>query len=217
MTKLNDPVIPAPRLLSVGHSHHDLDAFVVLLRGAGVTTVADVRSSPFSRRLPHFNGPQLASVLRARGFAYVFLGDLLGGRPQPDELYDAEGRVDYERVRATDFFQQGLEQLLQAAEQGTLAMLCSEEDPLDCHRGLMIAPALAERGVLVGHLRGDGTIESTAAMERRLLEGKAEAALMEGLFAPLLTDEERRQMLTEAYHHRARRKAYRRSAEELED
>ena len=79
MTKPGENASPAPRLLSVGHSHHDLDAFVALLRGAGVAVVADVRSSPFSRRLPHFNGPQLASVLRARGFTYVFLGDLLGG------------------------------------------------------------------------------------------------------------------------------------------
>ena len=217
MTKPNDPVIPASRLLSVGHSHHDLDAFVALLHSAGVTAVADVRSSPFSRRLPHFNGPQLASVLRARGFTYLFLGDLLGGRPEPDELYDAEGRVDYERVRATDFFQQGLERVLQAAEQSTLAMLCSEEDPLDCHRGLMIAPALVERGVRVGHLRGNGTVESTEVMEQRLLEGKADAVLLEGLFAPLLTEEDRRQTLAEAYRRMARRKAYRRSAEELED
>jgi hypothetical protein len=217
MTKPQENVACLPRLLSVGHSHHDLDAFVALLRGAGVTAVADVRSSPFSRRLPHFNGPQLAATLRARGVTYVFLGDLLGGRPEPDELYDADGRVDYERVRATDFFREGLDRLLQVAEQFTVAMLCSEEDPLDCHRGLMIAPALAERGVHVGHLRGDGRIESTEVLEQRLLVGSAGAALLEGLFAPLLTSEERRQTLAEAYRRMARRKAYRRSAEELED
>ena len=217
MTKPEKIAAPAPQLLSVGHSHHDLDAFVALLRGAGVTAVADVRSSPFSRRLPHFNGPQLAAILRVRGFSYVFLGDLLGGRPEPDELYDAEGRVDYERVRATDFFREGLERLLQAAERSTVAMLCSEEDPLDCHRGLMIAPALAERGVHVGHLRGDGRIESTKELEQRLLEGYAGADLLEGLFAPLLSDEDRRQTLAEAYRRMARRKAYRRSGEGLED
>src|SRR5262245_15452457 len=85
------------RLLSVGHSNHSFEQFVELLRGAGVTALADVRSSPFSRRLPHFNGPQLAASLRPLGIASVFLGDDLGGRPRPRDLYDEDGRVDYEK------------------------------------------------------------------------------------------------------------------------
>ena len=213
MTKPSEIVLPAPaaRLLSVGHSNHDLDFFVGLLRGAGVTAVADVRSSPFSRRLPHFNGPQFAGILKARGLAYVFLGDLLGGRPEADELYAADGRVDYERVRATDFFRLGLEPLLQGTEHYVVALLCSEEDPLDCHRGLMIAPALAERGLAPGHLRRDGAIEPQEEMERRLLaETFPGLSLLDGLFAPLMTEEDRRQTLAEGYRRMAGRKAYQR-------
>src|SRR6266852_3642208 len=142
---------PAPRLLSVGHSNHDLAFFLALLHHAGVEAIADVRSRPFSRRLPHFNGPPLAAFLKDSGLAYVYLGDLLGGRPESLELYDEEGRVDYERVRATDLFRRGLERLIRGTDRLVVAMLCGEEDPLDCHRGLMIAPALAEQGVLVGH------------------------------------------------------------------
>src|SRR3712207_3822448 len=88
-----------PRLLSVGHSNQELGPFLDLLEQAGVTAVTDVRSQPYSRRRPHFNGPELAAALRSRGIVYVFLGDLLGGRPDDLQLYDEEERVDYERVR----------------------------------------------------------------------------------------------------------------------
>src|SRR5262245_42676988 len=119
-----------PALLTVGHSNHDLDTFLALLGGAGITALADVRSQPFSKRHPHFNGPDLAAALDRRGIAYVFLGDQLGGRSRSAGLYDADGRVDYERVRRTAAFRQGLERLRLGLEEHTIALLCSEADPL---------------------------------------------------------------------------------------
>jgi uncharacterized protein (DUF488 family) len=206
MTNASDPDSAAgPRLLSVGHSNHSADAFLDLLRQAGVTAVADVRSAPHSRRLPHFNGPQLAALLRGAGITYVFLGDLLGGRPAAPALYDDEGRVDYERVRGEDFFRRGLDRLVAEVDRFLVAMMCSEEDPLDCHRGLMITPALREGGLSPGHLRRDGSVETTDAMERRLLEVTKK-------FYPLLSQEEQAEALADAYRHMARRKAYRRGA-----
>jgi uncharacterized protein (DUF488 family) len=193
----------ASRVLSVGHSHHDLPRLLELLRSAGAEAVADVRSSPFSSRHPHFNGPELERGLREGGLGYVFLGDLLGGRPRGAALYDDEGRVDYRQVRATDFFRRGLERLEQASARHCVAMLCAEEDPLDCHRGLMIAPALVERGILPGHLRGSGRVETTAELEDRLLA----ATGLDGLFA--LAEEDRREALEHAYVLMARKKAFR--------
>lgn len=201
---------PAERLFTVGHSNHEAPRLLALLRGAGVTAVADVRSSPYSRRLPHFNRPQLEELLHREGLSYVFLGDLLGGRPADRRLYDAAGWVDYERVRQTEPFRRGLDRLVAGLERYTVALLCGEADPLDCHRGLMIAPALVERGLLPLHLRRDGTVETTAELERRLLQetGVGEG-LVEGLFAPILTEAERRALLAEAYRIMNRKKAYR--------
>ena len=58
------------QLLSVGHSNHNWPAFVALLRGAGVAAVADVRSSPYSRRHPYFNKGALEDGLR-EGVAHL--------------------------------------------------------------------------------------------------------------------------------------------------
>jgi uncharacterized protein (DUF488 family) len=198
-----------PRLLSVGHSNHELETFLNLLEKAGVTAVADVRSHPHSRRLPHFNGPELAAALRGRGIHYVFLGDQLGGRPEDPDLYDEQGQVVYERVRTTEPFRRGLERLRAGLERFVVAMLCSEGDPLDCHRGLMITPALLEQGIAPGHLRTDGTIESTPEMEERLLEAVGRENPLEGLFADQWTEEDRVQELAVAYRKMAKKKAFR--------
>jgi uncharacterized protein (DUF488 family) len=198
------------RLFSVGHSNHELPHFIDLLHAVNVSAVADVRSSPFSRRLPQFNRAVLEAGLSRGGIAYVYLGDLLGGRPSPHDLYDDEGRVDYERVRKTAFFQEGLMRLLHGTERYLLAMLCAEADPLDCHRGLMIAPALVEQGIEPLHLRKDGSVETTVEMEARLLKETGLAdALLPTLFDPVPSDAERGRVLAEAYRLMARKKAFR--------
>jgi uncharacterized protein (DUF488 family) len=198
------------RLYSIGHSNHDWTRLVHLLQSTGVNAVADVRSQPYSQRLPQFNRSELESGLRTYEIGYAFVGRQLGGRPAQLSLYDQQGRVDYDRVRATAAFQQGLDHLCQALEQFAVAMLCSEEDPLDCHRGLMIAPALVERGILPAHVRGDGTIESTAEFEARLLrETGVGAGMVDGLFAPMISGAEHAELLAEAYRSQARRKAFR--------
>jgi uncharacterized protein (DUF488 family) len=208
---MNSEEIAAPNLYSVGHSHHDLAAFVALLQGAGVTAVADVRSQPFSQRLPQFNRPVLEQALKANGIAYVFLGDLLGGRPEAADLYDDEGRINYEKVRRTPAFREGLERLLRGASQYIVAMMCSEADPLECHRGLMITPALTECGVHPLHLRRDGNVETTAEMEQRLLEEtRVGDGIVNGLFAASVTAEEWADLVAEAYRQQARRKGYHR-------
>jgi uncharacterized protein (DUF488 family) len=203
-----------PRLFTVGHSNQDLRSFLDLLERVGITAVADVRSHPHSRRLPHFSGPDLAVALRGRGLHYVFLGDLLGGRPDDPDLYDTDGRVDYERVRTTDLFKRGLHRLRDGMERFVVVLMCSEADPLDCHRGLMITPALVELGIFPEHIRLDGSVESTPDMEQRLLDEIGAEAPYEGLFADEWTAEDQRRELACAYRAMARRKAFRRRPED---
>ena len=149
-------------------------------------------------------------ALREQEIAYAFLGDLLGGRPRQSECYDGDGRLDYDRVRTTPSFQRGLDRLCRGLDEHRIAMLCAEEDPLDCHRGLMITPALVERGILPSHIRADGKVETTPEFEDRVLaETGIAAGILDGLFAPTLTADERRQLLAEAYRAQARRRAFR--------
>src|SRR5262249_45107124 len=97
-----------------------------------------------------------------------------------------------------------------AVEKYCVVLLCSEEDPLVCHRGLMITPAVVEQGIAPVHLRGDGSQESMAEFEERLLtETKVGEGILDGLFAATLTRQDRQRLLDEAYRVQARRKAFR--------
>jgi uncharacterized protein (DUF488 family) len=161
-------------VFTIGHSNHDAEQFVHLLRDAGIEVVADVRSQPFSRFNPHFNQGALQAALRAAEIRYAFLGDTLGGRPVEPDLYDAAGHVRYDVVAQSERFQAGVERLVEASTAARVAVMCSEEDPSRCHRRLLITPALAAREIAVVHLRGDGT----AVTEAEIAAGESHQAAL---------------------------------------
>jgi uncharacterized protein (DUF488 family) len=205
------------RLFSIGHSNLEFPRFVQLLQQSGVGAVVDVRSQPTSKWVSWCNRPNLEQQLRDYEIRYHFMGDLLGGRPRQADVYDSDGRVDYERVKATSGFQKGLDRLSQALEDFKLVMLCSEEDPIDCHRGLLIAPAMKDRGIATTHIRSDGSLESQVQFEARLIEVTgAGIGLLDGLFAASMSEEDHRQILVEAYRIQSGRKAFRLSSEPTE-
>ena len=148
-------------LLSIGHSTHPIEVFVEHLRGHAVESVADVRSTPFSRFNPQFNRHALERDLEAAGIRYLFLGEELGGRPDGDRFYDQEGHVLYGRMAESPRFQSDLARLVKRAERSRVAVMCSEEDPAGCHRFLLVTRVLYLRGVDVAHIRGDGSTQRT--------------------------------------------------------
>jgi uncharacterized protein (DUF488 family) len=155
-------------LLTIGHSNQPADRFMALMQGAGVTAIADVRSVPFSRRFPWFSGRMLAPRLQSADIAYLPFGEALGGRPRDPALY-RDGVADYEKMAAAMQFRAGLDRLDEAMGRFRLCVMCTEREPLDCHRCLLVGRALAERGFALGHILIDGTIEPHALTEDRLL------------------------------------------------
>jgi uncharacterized protein (DUF488 family) len=144
---------------TVGHSNHPVDRLIGLLRAARIEVLADVRSQPYSRHNPQFGRENLKTSLEQEaGLRYVFLGAELGGRPPEPEFRDGHGHVRYELVRASERFRGGLDRLLTGAASYRVALMCSEEDPVRCHRRRLITPALMQAGVEVRHLRGDGRV-----------------------------------------------------------
>ena len=156
-------------VFTIGHSNHPLDGFLALLLQHGVTALADVRSVPHSRRHPHFNRKALAAALETRGIDYVFLGGELGGRPRDPALYE-HGRVSYERVMRTEPFRAGIGRVLRGAARQSIALMCAEREPLDCHRTLLVAMALDLWGLEIRHIHADGRVERHADAMDRLVE-----------------------------------------------
>ena len=190
-------------LFSIGHSNIPAERFIGLLRHAGVNAIADVRSTPFSRRFPWFSGKNLAATLTQHGMTYLAHGDTLGGRPRDAALY-RDGVADYEAMARQPDFQMGLDRLLADAARSRVCLMCAEREPLDCHRCLLVARSLAERGLTIGHILHDGTVEPHAATEQRLL---ALTGASDDLF---VTGQGER--LAAAYRRRARAVAFRATA-----
>jgi uncharacterized protein (DUF488 family) len=190
-------------LFSIGHSNIAAARFIALLRDAGVGAVADVRSTLFSRRFPWFSGKNLAATLAQHGMTYLAYGGALGGRPRDAALY-CDGVADYEAMARSAEFQIGLDRLLADAARARVCLMCAEREPLDCHRCLLVARSLAERGLTIGHILHDGTVEPHAATEQRLL---ALTGTSDDLF---VTGQNER--LAAAYRRRARTAAYRATA-----
>lgn len=157
---------PAPLVIyTIGHSNQPMEGLLKLLRDHGIQVLADVRSQPYSRYVPHFNRLELEDAVERQGVQYLFLGETLGGRPVGDEFYDDDGYVLYARVSEAPFFRKGIERLIDEAALNCVAILCSEEDPTNCHRRLLIGRVLAREGVEMRHIRGDGTLQDNSAFE----------------------------------------------------
>ena len=163
------PREPAGPVFTVGHSNHSRERFArELLQPHGIAVLADVRSTPYSRFAPEFDREALRSFLTARDVRYVYFGDKLGGRPSDRACYE-NGRVRYDRVARTESFRRGLDELLAEAASHRIAVMCSESEPLNCHRTLLVAQALDECGVVVEHIRTDGSLAPHAAVIDDLL------------------------------------------------
>jgi uncharacterized protein (DUF488 family) len=120
-----------------------------------------VRSSPYSRYVPQANRESLAHTLESAGIAYRWMGELLGGKPG--------GTIgDYDELRASPGFRQGIGNLLDLATEYRTAIMCSEGDHRQCHRHKLITPALLDLGVHVLHIQPDGSLVDEDKEPRQL-------------------------------------------------
>jgi len=205
--------ITSNNILTIGHSSLELEDFVETLTRRGIQIVCDVRSRPGSFRHPQFNREPLEACLSSAKIRYEFLGEALGGRPSDRRVYRSDGRVDYELRRKAEDFRVGIERILEVSRTQKTVVMCAEEDPLQCHRFLMICPALLERGVEPLHIRRAGVLETQREAEDRLLsQHDCSAFTSDALFSS-----ERDSVLQDALRRQAEEFAFRGSPESFED
>jgi uncharacterized protein (DUF488 family) len=161
-------------IITVGHSNHEEQEFVELLRGAGVEEIADVRRYPGSRRQPHFERTALAAVLIEDGIAYRWLGESLGGRRKPvsgspNGGWDSDQFRGYADHMSSDEFKAGLVELERLAGERRVAVMCAEAWWIRCHRRL-IADALTVDGWRVLHLDSKGRLSEHELTEFAVVE-----------------------------------------------
>lgn len=159
---------PQNPVYTIGHSNQTETQFLDTLKQHGIEILVDVRSAPYSRFTPHFNRESLRLHLKEAGIQYAYAGKKLGGRPDDPGCYlqrvipepgaDYLNEVDYLAVEQRDWYQEGIQRLLDLAARQRTVVMCSEENPEICHRHHLIARTLLNQGVEVRHIRRNGAV-----------------------------------------------------------
>lgn len=184
-------------LYTIGHSTHQLDYFLDLLNNYGITCLIDVRSIPASSYNPQYNQGPLKNFLKDNGIKYLHFADEFGARHSDPDLLDEEGKVDFLKVRKSRTFKNGVDRIWQGIDKGyVISLMCSESEPLDCHRFSMVSLALDNDGFDVRHIMKDKTIRTNAELEYQLLKKYEKKLPKPDMFNPDLTIEDQ---LKEAY------------------
>lgn len=155
---------------TIGHSDYGIDYFIQLLKKHNINSLVDIRSTPYSQHSPQFNKELLSADLKANDVSYIYMGNQLGGRYTNPDLLFQDGKVDYSKVKQTTNFIDGIEKIIQEIKKGCrIALMCSEKDPFDCHRFVLVACELENKGVTVKHILENGDIVLNSELEEKLL------------------------------------------------
>ena len=180
-----------PSIYTVGHSTHSLDFFLELLNAYSVNCLIDVRSVAASSYNPQYNKEPLSNYLKSNGIDYKHFGIEFGARHTDPDLLDEENRVDFELVRKSWNFRNGIDQLMQLNNDGcSIALMCSESDPMECHRFSMISIELEKNELEVRHILKDKTIILNSELEKQLLKKFEKKLPYPDLFQPNITLED---------------------------
>ena len=176
------------------------------LKKRGVICLIDVRSIPASAYRPEYNRAALEAFLKKEEIAYRHMPGAFGARQEKKGFLSKDGRVDFERVSASEEFEEGVMQTLGEMESGVrFALMCAEKDPAFCHRTVLIGRKFQSMGVQVIHIHPDGDM-TQRDVEARLLDMYFPNRFQLSLLEEMRTEEE---LLSEAYRKQGEKIAFR--------
>jgi len=183
-----------PTIYTIGHSTHELNYFLELLREYKINCVVDVRSNPASIYNPQYNQEPFKDYLKKNNITYLHFADEFGARQNDPDLLDDDGILDFEKVRKSWQFKNGLERIWQGVDKGySIAIMCSESNPLDCHRFSMVSVGLENDGFNVLHIFKDKTNKSQSELEKDLMAEFKKKLPEKDLFSQNVSDEQQLQ------------------------
>jgi len=171
------------RIYTVGHSNHSIDYFLELLHTHNINCIVDVRSMPASKFNPQYNQVELKATLKSNTIVYMHFKDEFGARQESEEYIDENGQVNFQYFRKSREFQNGVERIDLGVENGyRIALMCSEGNPLECHRFSMISGYFSKLGFQVLHILRDKSAIEHQQLEKKLLERYSDQVLVPSLF-----------------------------------
>lgn len=159
------------KIYTIGHSQHNVDYFIDMLKTYNINYLIDVRSMPFSQYASSYNKDILKATLIPCNINYAFMGEYFGARPKNTNLYSEKGYLDFNKMKNSNTFLRGMENVLKGIEQGNrIAFMCTEKDPIECHRAILVGNAFYEQGIDVEHILANNTLQNHSVLNKRLVD-----------------------------------------------
>jgi len=150
----------------------DIEKMFKTLQKLNVSHLVDVRSVPYSKQFPQCNADNLKVAGKHSSIFYIHIQELgakanqmqdvfskaseiffedifpiaKSNRPENTELYPDDEIVDFQKFRKDDYLIDGIKRIERAYENNyTLALMCSEKNPIDCHRYFLVSKEIEQR------------------------------------------------------------------------
>lgn len=159
---------------TIGYAGITLEKFLETMQKLNITLLIDVRSLPKSKYFYQFNDVILNKNLNAMGISYENWKNEFGARQDNLDFYQ-DGILSYDIFSKSEQFQNGIKKIKSLQKQDkNICLMCSEIDPINCHRAILCGRFIAKENIEVRHIiaRRDGriSIENHVDFEKRLIE-----------------------------------------------
>ncbi|WP_297420825.1 DUF488 family protein [Clostridium sp.] len=157
-------------IYTIGHSNYPVERLIDMLKHYNINTVVDIRGTPYSKYNVQYNKETIAQTLKDAGFLYIYMAKEFAAQRENRNSYNKEGYSDFEKVIAEKEFMHGIERLKTGCKKGyRIVLLGAMQDPIRCHRSILVGRSLREHGFIVQHILDDYSLASQENLEENIL------------------------------------------------
>lgn len=157
-------------IYTIGHSNYTMERLIDMLEYYNINCVVDIRGTPYSKYNIQFDKETIRYTLTNAGFVYIYMGKELAAKRIRKNSYNNEGYSNFEEVIKEEEFKRGVERLKNGCEKGyKIILLGAMQDPIRCHRSILVGRELVKNDFDVKHILDDYSIVTQDDIEEMLL------------------------------------------------
>jgi len=187
-------------IFTIGHSNYNVEKLIDMLRYYNINCVVDIRGTPYSKYNIRYNKETIRDTLIKEGFVYIYMAKEFAAKRENKVSYNKERYSDFEKVIYEEDFKKGINRLRVGCEKGyRIALLGAMQDPIRCHRSILVGRELVKHGFIVKHILDDYSIAYQDDIEKSILEKYFEDRNQITIDSLLGTDKSEDEMIKDAY------------------